>query len=307
MMFVKIKSAWSILTKSIKFMFKKPLCLIPFIFAIVLNTILVVYIQLNVALETLSNSALFGLLFLIVFIETFITSIASLILLELLEQYETDGDMRFGKAVGDALTRDLFRSLPIIIGWSIIQFILMLLEAVFSGDSENRRKSFVSRFFKTLQRGVRMGAMLIMSAIAWEDISPSKAYAKGKYVYKKYFVELASSFGLIPLFNIFLLIPLILIIIIISFTGVPLGVWFIYVMIIYFTLTYSAGLLLEQLFAAELYLWYRVYEKERDQTKIEGHDSPSNLYDVKKPSFFDDIPSFATKDYHNDKENELDY
>jgi len=309
-MFRRIGNAWRIMVKSVKFMFKKPLCLIPFVFALVLNIAFLVVIQLNVNLDTLSNGEMLGLVFLVIFVETFFVSIASLILLELLEQYETDGDMRFGKAIGDALTKDLFRALPIILGWSIIQFLIMILEALFSGDSDGRGKSFLSRFisrlFRAIKKGVRMGAMLIMAAIAWEDIPPGKAYQKGKSVYKSNFVEIASSIGISSLFSLLLILPLILIVIIISVANLQVGVWFIYLLMFYFAFMWSAGLLIEQLFAAELYLWYRVYEKEKEEAEYSNSTVPLSIHSVKKPSFFDEVPDFITKDRRK-KDTQMDY
>jgi len=106
------------------FVFRKPVFLIPVLFALATSLLVNVLIIFSIQDTTLSNGAYFGLAFLVIFISSFFISLAQLIILELLEQHETDGDMKIGKAIGEALSRDLLRALPIILIWSLIQFFI---------------------------------------------------------------------------------------------------------------------------------------------------------------------------------------
>ena len=66
----------------------------------------------------------------------------------------------------------------------------------------------------------------------------------------------------------------------------PEIVWII--SIIYIAIAWSYSIYLEQMFAAELYLWHMKWEKQIEKEKRDGVPL-SKIQDIKKPSILDEI------------------
>ena len=126
--------------------------------------------------------------------------LASLILLEIIQQVEGGKPLSLWRAVADALVRDLWKAFPLLIVWGFVWFVLSLLSALFSRNNKNGSGteedfsarnavgtllgvkggfSLSSAFFNALSKGVRMVIFLMLPAIAWEDFSSWKAFRKG--------------------------------------------------------------------------------------------------------------------------------
>jgi hypothetical protein len=223
-------------------------------------------------------------------------AIASLVVLELLEQHETNGKMRIGKALIDAIFKDLIRALPVILIWSMIQFILMIIDSIFSGG-KNKRRGFlsISTLIRAITRGIRMAVMMILASVAWEQLPIIKSYKKGLNVFQDNFVEATSAVTISPLISYVCILPLILAVLVIDSLEITVGIWFSYAAVIYLTIVYSIGLLIEQIFVAELYLWYKAYENEVDIARMNNDYAPNSLKDIKRPSLLNDVPDMVFK------------
>ena len=62
-----------------------------------------------------------------------------------------------------------------------------------------------------------------------------------------------------------------------------------YICILYIGIAWSYSIYLEQMFAAELYLWQMKYEKEVAKAKRVGDKIPE-FNDIKRPFVLDEIP-----------------
>lgn len=299
-MFAGIQTGFSIMGQSVKFFFKHPKAIFPIFLSWVIYTGVAYYIIITIDFSGYTTPEMLVVIYLFTFLFTFLVSVSSLVLLELLEQNELEGKMSLLVAIKDALLKDLFRTLPIIIGWSIVKFLLFLLELAIAGieaksRGSRRRKRRANSFIETLKTGVRMGVMLMLSAIAWEEISPKKAMDKGMYVYKKHFASMATGVGLSRALKLVVFIPIIILIFAYS-SGTVIHEYVWYGAIIYTGFAWSYGILVEQLFTAELYLWYKLYQDQIALAKKNGTTPPSSIGTIKRPSFIDDIPDMVVKE-----------
>jgi hypothetical protein len=306
-MFARIGNGFKIMRSTLMFVFRKPVFLIPVLFALVTSLLVNGFIIFSTLDQTLSDGAYVGLGFLVIFVSSFFISLAQLIILELLEQHETDGDMKLGKAIGEALSRDLLRALPIILIWSLIQFLIQILDALVSGG-ENGRSTFLERILRRLlsgiRRGLHWGVMLVLTALAWEDIKPKDAYHKAKTVYKKHFIEMLTGISISAVISLMFVVPVIIIIVLSSNGAIIIGPTILIVMMVWFVLIWCLGMIIEQIYTAELYLWYKVYEDEIETARQKGVNGPSSLYDVPRPTFFDDVPDMVLRN-RNQKDTQI--
>ncbi len=295
-MFNRISNGFKIMSSTLKFVFRKPIFLIPVLFALITSLLVNGVIIFTVMDQTLTDGEYLGITFLMIFISSFFISLAQLIILELLEQHETDGDMRLGKAIGEALSRDLLRALPIILIWSLIQFLIQLLDSMVSGGENGRRsilQQIIHRLLSGLRRGLHWGVMLIMAALAWEDIKPKEAYQKAKKVYKEHFMEMLTGISISALISLLFVVPVIIIILAASYGTLVVGPVLLIILLVWFVLVWCLGMIIEQIYTAELYLWYKVYEDAVEAAKANGEAGPSSINDVKRPTFFDDVPDMV--------------
>lgn len=286
-----IQSGWSVFKKNLKLIFSKPLLLIPMMLAWVISTIVAIWFFSTYNLESMEIAPLLLVLFGFTFLSTFTIAIASLFILEMLEQHERTGKMNPFKALIEMLTKDLWRSLPIIIVWSLVDFVLVIVIAIL--DSTRKRKNRPRRPRGPIQRAVeafrdmvRMGSMTVFTVIAWETLGPKESFDKGFKVFKNRFAEMLVGFGLNKVAGLILVIPVFIVVIglyggLLPVQGTIIGI------IIYVSIVWSLRKLIEQLFVSELYLWYMHYERAIKKAKKLGEEPPTSLYDVPRPSFTD--------------------
>ena len=286
-----IQSGWSVFKRNLKLIFSKPYLLIPMIIALLAPILAAIWFNATYNVETMEILELLLVLFAFTFISIFSIGVASLFILEIIEQLESRGKINPFKALFDMLSKDLWRALPIIILWSLIDFILYLLILLL--DATRSRKNRPKRPRGPIQRAVeafrdliRMGSMMIFTVIAWEKLGPKESFDKGYRVFKYRFSELLVGWGLNKVMGIILAIPLILIFMALAANLLPLQTTLISV-IIYTSIILSLRKLIEQLFVSELYLWYLHYERAKAKALSTGSEPPASMYDIKRPFFTD--------------------
>jgi hypothetical protein len=286
-----IQSGWSVFKRTLKLIFSKPYLLIPMIIAWLALVFASIWFNSTYNLETMEILELLLVLFASTFLSTFTIGIASLFILEMIEQLETRGKINPFKALFDMLSKDLWRALPIIILWSLADFILILIISFL--DSLRKRKNRPKRPKGPIQRAVeafrdlvRMGSMMVFTVIAWENLGPKQSFDKGYRVFKYRFSELLVGWGLNKVMGILLVIPVILVYIGLQANLLPLQATLIG-LIIYISIMWSLRKLIEQLFVSELYLWYLHYERAKAKAMSTGSEPPASLYDVERPFFTD--------------------
>lgn len=303
-MFDGIKNGSEVIKESLKVFRKHPMFLVPLFGCWTIYAPIIIYFTYFFPWKQYSTLQIFFIVFFIVFIFSSILSFSNLLLLELIQQLESGKRFNLVSAFFEVVSKDLIKALPITFIWVIIWFILTAIEALLSKienrsgefSAENAAKTLagyerfsLSRaFFEALQKGVRMIVFLILPAIAWEDKSPVKATKKGLGVLKTHLAEFTTGFALTELAAIIVFLPPVILFVISDEFEVtfPDFVW--YIAIIYCAFAWSFSLFLEQMFAAELYLWHLIWEKECSIAKAENRELPK-LREVKRPSVLDDV------------------
>lgn len=288
----RIQSGWTVFKRILKFILRKPFLMIPMLMAWAVYLGVAYLVYSNIDIEGLEIASQLLLVFGFTCISTFTIGIASLFILELLEQHETTGKMNPFKALFEMVTKDLWRALPIIIVWSIVDFVLALVIGLL--NSTRKRKNRPRRPKGPLQRAVeafrdlvRMGSMTVFTVIAWEDLGPKASFDKGYRVFKTQFAEMLTGFGLNKIIGALLGIPIIIVILLLRTELLPIEPTMIG-LVVYMSIVWSLGKLIEQLYVSELYLWYKHFEDAKDRAKRYGEEPPKSLYDTPKPSFTDD-------------------
>jgi hypothetical protein len=238
-----------------------------------------------------------------------IIGVSCLVLLELIEQIENDQSVSVLRAFWHVLKNDFLRALPILLVWAVLWFILHVIQAIFrrrnSSDedftAENAARtlagidskfSLSGAFFESLKKGLRMVVFLILPAVAWEELSPISATKKGLSILKSHISEFAAGFVLSEAVSVFAFLPAFIVFFVTDKFNLTLpdGVWF--GIIIYCALAWSFSFYIEQMFAAELYLWHLKWIKASENAKENKKSIPS-FYRIKPPSILDDVPEFT--------------
>lgn len=304
MFFDGLESGWYTFKKTVKFSFRNPLLLLPMLLAVA-GVVYGSYYGV-VELDLLAMPIYYMVAYYVV-VATIVISLSSLILLELLEQKETHGKMNVFKAVFDAVVFDLWRTLPLIVVWAVLKFLVSMLEVMVmlaKAKSKDRNRSSyrrrrtsrrTSNFLTIIQTGIRLASMTVLTAVAWEPINPFKAIGKGVRVYREQLGEVAVGVGLSNVLKLVMLIPSIGAYYLMdsAYAGdIPSEGYL--AILIYFGVIWAITLMVEQIYVAELYIWYKVFEGETRNAELEGYDKPSSMRDVKeRPSLFDNVASFA--------------
>lgn len=287
----RVQSGWEVFKRSLKFIFQKPFLLIPMLIAWVIYIVVAVWAQGQFDFNNMETAELLLVLFGFTCLSTFTIATASLFVLELLEQHETTGKMNPFKALLDMITKDFWRALPLIIAWSIIDFVLMIVVAFLDStrkrkNGPKRPKGFLQRSVEAFKDLVRMGSMTVFTVVAWEELGPKASFDKGFKVFKKQFAEMLTGFGLNKVIGLIMGLPIFLVVLIMNTGALPQEETMIG-LIIYMSIVWSLSKLIEQLYVSELYLWYKHYELAIADAKNRGVNPPDSIYDVPKPSFTD--------------------
>jgi hypothetical protein len=311
-MFQKFSGGFDLFVLIHKLLFKRPVLFIPVLGCWLVYAATILYLKFNFDWSGYSFEQSLAIFFLIILFFSFIISITNFILLELLEQFESGKPTSIVKAVSDAIKKNLPKALPIIFVWALLWFVVVVIEAMTKNkdnddSSENDNKfnaenaarelaniqefSWGSLMFDSVKKGFRMIAFMTFPAIAWENTSTSIAFKRGVRVAKTHWVEMGTGFLLTSLCNQFVFFPVSVIFAIASVRPkyFPEEIW--PFVLLYIALAWSYVVYLEVLFTAELYLWDLNWRKAVTQAEAKGMKVPE-FYDVKRPSFNDDIPDF---------------
>lgn len=233
--------------------------------------------------------------------------LASLILLEVMQQVESGERVSLGKAIADAVIKDLLRALPLLLAWGIVWFILAFLSALFSrknkrgaagsekisaknavGTLLGRKNGFSlsSAFFDALSKGVRMLVFLMLPAVAWEEFSSIKSFKKGIAVLDDIRDDFLAAYATTAVFRTFVLLAPAVIYLVDDKIGLHLPEVFWIGVLIYMLIASSLSLIVEQIYVAELYLWHMDWEKTNKEREAAGKE-PLPFGKTPKPSFFD--------------------
>ena len=232
------------------------------------------------------------------------------VVLDMIRQVEA-GEPSLSRAIGKAFGTDMLKVLPLALVWTLIWFVLTLIEAILSKSRNNDNETLTAQhaaetianyrdfslsgaFIEALQKGVRMVVFLIMPAIVWEDLSFKDATKKGLAVLRAHLSDFGAGYALTYAAAAVVFLPPAIIFEL--GTGrhgnpplfhFPDAIWV--GTIIYIGLAWSFSIYLEQMFMAQLYLWHMKWEESISQAKLNHQPLPS-FNDVARPELLAKTP-----------------
>jgi predicted small integral membrane protein len=225
------------------------------------------------------------------------------VLLEMTKQVESGEKIKLVRASWKAVSGGFWKASPIFLAWAAVIFCLAIIDALLDigGISFYIRRSNRARFFNRennpfsrseLSKLIRTAVFLILPAIVWEGLGFLKACRKGNealgtirkhtlmdYETAKIFTAISSVVTLVPVAIYFADLV----------HSLDLPEPFRYLLLIYMigmTLALSYKHLSEQIYAAQLYLWYMEWEQQC------GNGKPNlPLEMIEPPTFLDNVLS----------------
>lgn len=310
-MFQGIKNGWDLIRESIKVFNYYPRFIVPLMLTWLIYAPIILYLEYWFNWDAYTSLQTFFIIFGIIFIFAFLLSFSCSMLLELIQQLESGQKLSVTKAFGYSLTHNTLKILPVVFVWTVIWFVLLVIQALLTKSKKREKESFsaenaaktlagyqsfsLSRaFFKALEKGVRMIVFLILPAIAWENLGFWGSVKKGIAVFKSNLAIFVAGFSLTGLVTAIIFLPPALLIYVSDETGVTLPNWAWAATIIYIAFAWSYSIYLEQMFAAELYLWNYKWEKAVIVAQQAGQPIPS-INDVPHPSLLDNVQELVEK------------
>jgi hypothetical protein len=293
-----MSNGWEIFNEVLAACWHKPILLWPLVIALLLIMPICGGLILTVDTEALTRGERIGFLLGVVFIATFIVVFSSSVLLELIQQMETlRRPPSLWRAIVDSIGFNLVKLIPLSVVWTLVWFVLTVLETLMGDGGRRGRRSpnVAETALIAAKKGVRMAVFLIMPAIAWENMGFFEAVRRGSALLRENIGEFLTGFVITALAQYVIMMPVFLAAAYSYIANVELSqnVWLgVYV---FMFILWSISVYMEQLFAAELYLWHLQWERECLMAKSRA-ERPS-LEDVPMPSLLDDVPDLLPEKY----------
>lgn len=307
-MFAHVSNGFELIRSSTRELGRFPRLWVPILLTWVVYAVAVVYLKWGYdwGQGTGRDNAL--IVFAAIVLLAAVFSWAAFVLLELVQQVETDRPMSLLRALPEA-TGNLIVALPVVLLWSLIWLFLSLLEAIFrrargrddDGDDVSPRRvaevvtgfekfSLSAAFFQALRKGVRMLAFLIYPAIAWEHHGPFRSIKRGLGIARVRWQHFATGYMMTESVAFIVFLPLGILFATTHRMEVELPDFVWVGSILYGAIAWSYIMFLEQMYAAQLYLWHLMWEHEVRKAEANGEPPPRSLRHIRRPTMLDDIP-----------------
>lgn len=288
--------AWYILTNSCRFLFKKPIFILPISFSWVLLMAAAVYLQYYFQFpDSFFLSLLY--IYLIIFLFSITICIANLMMIEFIQQIESGQNISFTRTFGASFGINLIKAVPLAMVCGPLWIILVILRILTSRKRGNKKTepsvkeikatladlSFPLLFFdlslRLTEKLTRMVVFLALPSIAWENQGPLSAIKRAFHVIEMHTTQFLTTYTLTFATSVVLGIPLVTFIVLDSQVGgFPKILWT--VVILFEGFVWSLSVYLEQMATAMLYLWHVKWTKNGAKGKLNS---------VSKPDLFDAI------------------
>ncbi len=304
-MFKGLKGGWLVFADSIKVFWKHPKFIVPLLFTWLLYAPTALYFKFGFDSSQHDDFILLLITLGIISFYSLMISYSCSILLELIRQLESGETQNVLKATQITFSKNFFKILPISICWTIIWFLITIIQAMLSKfdkqtnqsskfTAENAAKtlanykefSISSSFFRLIKKGVRMIIFLILPGEIWSSLGFKDSIKKGFAILTVHSQEFITAYVLSELSMNIVMIPALIIFGMSKLSELPEYIW--YIFIVYIAFAWSLVLYLEQMICAELYIWDLHWEKVVKENEAAGKEIPK-LIDIPKPSILDDI------------------
>jgi hypothetical protein len=299
-MFEGIKNAGALFAVIARIPVRYPVMLAPLLLVWCIYAPVTVYLYFQFPWNETPLPAALALTFGVLFLFSYSISLAAFVLLEQIRIVENGQEPGLLWPLRAAFWNSV-RALHITLIWAFLWFILTIAEAALRPKQEGlenepsaenvarllagvNSNSSIGALFDALKKGVRMIAFLIYPAVAWER--HAEPIRRGLAVGRAHRTEFAAGFVITGLAAGVVFIPPVIVFILADQTEVPFPDWIWFAVIIYSGLAWSFTMLLEQLFAAELYLWDMKWRRACDAAESAGEPAPP-LSAVPRPSILD--------------------
>ena len=224
-------------------------------------------------------------------------AISSLVLLEMIQQHEITGTIVLWDALSCTIRKDLPKLVPILLVWSAMVWLITIIQIIISafwmgflslfGLRADAPISLTDRGANVLIKGVRIFMQFTLPAVAWERLSTTKAIKKSWDIIRTAWAEIL---GAIIFGNVMLVVVVApLIVLYYLYIGDAINeAWVMTTLFVLGAFAYSVGRLLQQIYVAQIYLWFTSWEKELEQAAAQGRFIPP-LKDFPRPSLLDDV------------------
>lgn len=230
--------------------------------------------------------------------------------LEMIQQVERAGEEpHLLPATRATLHSNVGSLLGIALIWSIVWFVLTLIEALFEDDETGNQDyspeaavetmaggngSLLSLSIDALKKGIRMLVFLVLPAVVWEGRGLRDALDRGYEVFRANIVAFATGFTLTMLVTAVVFLPAGALLWLSDEGLIQLSATQWYLVLLYVGFAWSVSIYLEQLFTADLFLWH--IEWEQAVAAAAERDEPvPELRDVPRPSLLDDVSSLSER------------
>lgn len=144
-MFNGISNGIALIKRSIQVFMKYPDFAIPLACVWVVYAFVVIYIEFLYPWDRFGSDV--NLLFClgVFLLLSLLYGFSALVLLELIQQVETDQPVSFGKAANAAFQQDMLKALPVLLLWVALQFVVFVLQLLLKATiGRLRRRSGIS-------------------------------------------------------------------------------------------------------------------------------------------------------------------
>lgn len=150
----KFKSAWQLLRDTELIFRKYPIFIVPILLVWFFFAAVTIYLTYFNNFSGMNIHWIFFWTFLIIMFFAFLISLSALVVLEMIEQLESENEINLYKALNEAIHKDLIKTIPIVIIWSVIWFLLIVIESFFRKDDKKENREFnLENTAKTLAGG----------------------------------------------------------------------------------------------------------------------------------------------------------
>lgn len=309
-MFEGVKNGAGLISASIKTFRQHPILGFPIFVVWLIYAPLIIYFKWHFNWDMYNHKAQFMILFLIIYFLAFILSISCSVMLELLQQKETGKKFNLAKAILITFSYNLVPIMFLSLVWSFIWFILVVIKLFIKDKSSQAEEESAENVARTLAgnndsfgtfsidlllKGIRMVVFLIIPAFAWENKGIRQSFRRGFQILGERKAEFLGGFTLSLAVEFIIFLPA-GIMFYLSNKGMVFPDWSWFICIFYVGLAWSYSIYLEQMFAAELYLWQMTYEKEvaiwtnKKKESKEFKDEFPDFSKIRRPSIIDNIP-----------------
>lgn len=299
-MFEGIKNAGALFAVIARIPLRYPVMIAPLLLVWCIYAPVTAYLYFQFPWNETPLPAALALTFATLFLFSYVISLAAFVLLEQIRIIENGGEPGLLWPFFTAFWNSV-RSLHVTLVWALLWFILTIAEAALRPKQEGHAQeptaeniarlfsgadntSSIGALFDALNKGVRMIAFLIYPAVAWER--HTQPIRRGLAVGRAHKIEFATGFVLSGLAAGVVFVPPVIVFILNDQTDVPFPDWIWFSVIVYCALAWSFTVLLEQLFAAELYLWDMKWRQACEAAAAAGKPAPP-LSAVPRPSILD--------------------